>query len=944
MANSSHSYKSTIAQNESAWLMPVTDSHENLAPAAGHFHSRNTLIQPLELQNLKIRGYSQQEIEAAEKTLRQRSTSPTYEAISHFLDSGSCFDKYLLFKQMYEAINQILGVQGKVRAAEILKEAALLLNNNAVKELEQHYASLWPDIERIRTIVNRWPDALTEQAEYIKEYWPKLIVKGNMVFNFDSTSSICSNDCGFNDPSPLGYLAFFRLIKDIWFDAINTNNTCAINRVSHLLISFTQAISDNTIKVEGSSRKEQFDNAIQRELKKGISSIHDIGAFAFLLVTNPTLWRDHKNETFKLMISRAFNSKADKLVPLYSQWQNPDQNNQACKTVETEVIPKIAITLHYFESIYGHLIRWRSKDFCRNRTLSEEIASGKYFDSTTKKLRNPIQVSDWKTLPILPEIQEILSEFYANPSHQKLFLGTEEFKAYQKEQRRLKTRQRFTKAIKLTTRQINKEKADRIKKEFKEQGFAARQDSQGNISYGESYYKQRKRYISYLKEQKLAVEQQIGVPIPFKVTAAQLNQTLDVFDELPTTEQRYWKMSRAYAQSTAIPELLADLTLTQDSGPAEMLAHEHENLKEQQSKFITCCCSECTICEATRYLCECGDGLNQRVAKRENKQRDGILKKNIIKSVKAYYSKNFCTEGTPVPEKDKQTAIPLAQTQNRSKRQHTQLSGYSDNISLSRSAKIPPYEHTLDDGSQCEKKHRPDFVIDGYQHKLITKVLHKKVYAPEKAQRRHQRSAEPAGQQKYNQVLRQLYKHHVDNPLSRISTMKILDWFNKNPEQADAAVNDLQGRPQLVKSLFKPGTLEFATPKTLQAIPCQVIYHDIESFNKHLHALATKKNNNFVPLDNKKVKGLYLHKTFCLACRTNFGQMRELQAHLQETHQAFMDKTFASIRAMGHDSTDEHAPITTLEPIENMEPQALEQIPFHKKPQAFSALFRHERA
>ncbi|WP_257295649.1 hypothetical protein [Endozoicomonas sp. YOMI1] len=945
MANSSQSYISANAPNEGVWLMPVTGSHENPAPATGDFHSHDTLIQPLELQDLKIRGYSQQEIEAAEKTLQQRSITPTYGAISRFLDTGSCPDKYPLFEQLHGAIYQISGVQGKVRLAKALKEYAQSLNDEAVRDLDQHYASLWPDRQKIRTIVDLWPDALTEQAGYIKRYWPELVVKGNMVFNFDSTSKVCSNDYGIirRAPSPLGYLAFFRLIKDIWFDAINTNNKCAMNRVSHLLISFTKAISDNTRKCGGGSRKEQFENVIQRELKKGISSTYDIGAFAFLLVTAPALWRYHKNETFKLMISRAFNSKADKLAPLYSQWQNPARQDQTCKTVEAEVIPEIAITLHYLESIFDYLVNYRTEDYW-SRTLSKEIASGQYFDSATKQLANPIQVSDWKTLPHLPEIKETLSQFYANPNHQKLFLGTEEFKAYQKEQRRLKTRQRFTEAIKITTKQIKKEKADRIKKEFKEQGFAARQDSQGNISYGEAYYKQRKKYISYLKEQKLAVEQQIGVSIPFKVKAAQLNQTLDAFNELPTAEQRYWKMSAAYAKSTAIPELLADLTLTQESEPAELLAHEHENLKEHQSKLITCRCSECTICEATRYLCECRDGLNQRIAKRENKRRDGILKQKIIKSVKAYYAKNFCTKGAPVLEEDNQTAIPLAQTQNPNKRKRTKPFVDRDKSTLSRSAKMPRLEHIHTDGSLCEKKHHSESVINKHQRKFITTVLHKKVYAPEKVQRRHQRSAEPAGQQKYNQVLRQLYKHHADISPSRISTTKILDWFDKNPEQAAAAVNDLQGRPQEIRSLFKPGTLEFATPKTLKAIPCQVIYHDIESFNKHLHALATKKNNNFVPLDNKKVKGLYLHKTFCLACRTNFGQKRELQAHLKETHQATMDKTFASIRAMGHESTDEPAPITMLDsPIDNTEPQAFEQIPFDQQSQACAALFEHER-
>lgn len=943
MANSSQSYINENPQNQSFWLMPVTGSPENPAPVTGTFHSRETLIRPLELQELKIRGFSQQEIEAAEKTLRERNTTPTYNAIFHCLASESYTDPYPLYNQLIEAIGRTSGVQSKIRLAEELKKYSNSLKNQTEKKLDQHYASLWPDRQTIETIVEGWPDSLNKQAEYIKINWPELVVKGDMVFNFSSTSKICSNDYGFTSepPSSLGYLAFFCLIKDIWFNALEKENTCIMNRVSHLLISFTQAISDNTRKCKGGSRKEQYENVIQRELKKGISSTYDIGAFAFLLVTNPPLWHDHKNETLKLLTSRAFNNKEKKLASLYSQWMDPDQQDQACKTVEFEVIPKITFASLYLGSIYDYLMKYKAQSFQSRGTPGKEIANGEYFDSTTKQLANPIQMPDWKTLPPIPEIKETLSQFYANPCHQQLFLGTEEFKAYQQEQRQLKARQRFTDAITMTTRQIKKEKAELIKQQFKEQGFAARKDSLGNISYGKAYYKKRKEYISYLKEQKLAVEQQIGVPIPFKVTAAQLNQVLDAFDELPAAEQRYWKMSPAYAKSTVIPELLADLTLTQDSVPEEMLAHEHENLLEQQSKFITCRCSECTICEATRYLCECRDGLNQRVTKREIKLRDGILKKNIIKSIKTYYSKNYCTEGTRVLEEGKQTALPATQTQNRHKRKHTQLSGYRNKIFPSGSlAKRPRYQHTLDDGNQCKKKHRPDYMIDKHQRELIDRVLDKRLYAPEKVKQRRQHSAEPAGQRKYDKVLRQLYKHHADQPLPRISTIKILDWFDKNPEQAAAAVNDLQDRPQLVKSLFKPGTLEFAIPKTLAAIPCQVIYQDIESFNKHLNALATRKKNNFVPLDNKKVKGLYLHKTFCLACRTNFGQRRELQAHLQATHQATMDKTFASIRAMGHEPTDEPAPINALDsPIENRE-----QIPFHQQPETFSALFKYERA
>ena len=932
-------------QNENTSF--IAGSQENPGVITKTFHSQKTLIKPLELQDLLIRGFSKQDIEEAEKTLQERNITPNYGAVSNFLDSGSQTNASAILNELSSAIGRTLGVQSKAQLVKTISEHALILNKQAARRLDHHYASLWPGKDKIVTMVNLWPDALREQAEYIIRHWPNLEVKGDMQFNFTSTTEVCSNLYGDNS-SPLGYLAFFRLIKDIWFDAIKSNNTCAMNRVSHLLISFTKKISDNRYinKPKMVCRKEQFENVIQRELKKGISSTFDIGAFAFLLVTNPPLWRIHRDETLKLLASRAFNSKAAKLAPLYSQWQNPARQDQTCKTVEAEVIPEVAITLHYLVTIHAYLMRHKSRNSFRT-ALNEAIADGDYFHRTTMQLVCPIEVPDWKTLPPLPEIKVSLSQFYANPSHQKLFLGTEEFKAYQREQRRLKARQRLIDAIKITVEQNYQRKADLIKKQFKEQGFAATRDGLGNIIYGEAYYKERIKYIKHLKEQKQAVEQHIGVPIPFKVTALQLNQILDAFDELPIAEQRYWKMSRAYAESTAIPELLADLTLTQETEPCEMLVDEHEKLKQQQSKFITCRCSECTVCETTRYLCKCQGGLNQRIAKAENKHRDGVLKKRIIKSSLDYFAKNFCTEGTPVLGKDSQLAIPAAQTQdsNKKKRRRKRPELSSGTSDQSFSVKMPRFEHTFADGNQCQKKHLPESLIEKDRREFITAVIGKKVYSLKKMQRRHQRSAEAVGQRQYNNVLRRLYKSHAGSPICRISTVEILDWFNKHPEHAVTAVDYLQGKSQEVMSLFKTGTLEFKAPVTLKAIPCQRIYHNIESFNKHLYALAAGKHNNFVPVDLQKVKGLYLHKTFCLACRTNFGQKRELQAHLKATHQATMEKTLESIR------TNQFEPTGTLplidmpgSPVNDREPQAIELIPFGQQSQMLSALFEHVSA
>ena len=147
-----------------------------------------------------------------------------------------------------------------------------------------------------------------------------------------------------------------------------------------------------------------------------------------------------------------------------------------------------AITLHYLASVYNYIMSHRSKSYWGRKSLGKEIAHGNYFDSITKQLVSPIRAPDWSGTPPLSEVKAVLAEFYANPSHQKLFLGTEEFKAYQKQQKRVKARQRFTSAIKATIKLTRKEKVELIKKQFKAQGFAAIRDNLGNISYGEAYY------------------------------------------------------------------------------------------------------------------------------------------------------------------------------------------------------------------------------------------------------------------------------------------------------------------------------------------------------------------------------------------------------------------------------------------------------------------------
>ena len=928
--------------------MPVTGLAQDTSQVTASFHSRNVTLTPMERQDLKIKGYSAGEIARVTTALQERTIEPTYSAVSFFLDTESPAGESL-FSHISETSRQTLGVQGKIRLAQSLIDYAESLKKDATQKLNQHYHSLWPERKVIVSIVDRWPESLQEQAGYIRNYWPQLSVNGGMRFDFTSTSEVCSNDYG-RELSPLGYLAFFRLVKDIWFYAISTGNTCAMNRVSHLLISFAVKIADNTYEYNGSSRKNRFESVIQHELKRGILSTYDIGAFAFLLVTQPAFWHKHNNDTLKLMTNRAFNGLEEKLAPHYSQWQEQSQQDLVCKTVESEVIPSVAMTMHYLHAIHDYLMKYKAKQNYIVDTESRQISRGDYFDRITHQLSHHIPAPNWTTSHSIAEVKETLHEFYVNPIYQKLFLGTEEFKVYQKEQRRLYIRKQFRGAIKKTISQSRERKANEIKKQFKAQGFTATQDVMGNISYGEEYYEKRKQYITYLRTEKRYIETLINASIPFKATWKQMNAVYDEYKKLPIEEQRYWSMDREYAKSIVIPKLIADLTLieiptTPEKATAEeQLAYEHENLLELQSKFITCRCSECTICEVTRYLCKCPNGLNQRIAKRENTYRDVLLTQKIVKGVKKHFLKNFCTEGTPVQKDKKPAVLNKEQTQNADKRERTKHANkIKHENTLETSERMRCFEHILVDGSQCLKKHRPDYVIEKHQRELTNKVLLEKVFDLKAKQRRHSRPAEAAGQSNYQKILRRLYKNYGGHLSPQITDHKILKWFNINPEKKEAAISALEQFSAEVKLLFKPGTLEFNTPTTFKAIPCQVIYHEIEPLNKHLRALAAGKNNNFVPLEKSNVKGSYLHKTFCLACRTNFGQRRELKAHIEATHQAKMKEAFDRIKAIQHRPTDA-VTLTArhdLSLLEGLELPPVEESSARELPPMVNALYGH---
>jgi len=354
---------------------------QDTSQVAAGFHSRNTTLAPMEQQDLKIRGYSDEEIAHTVRALQEHNVEPTHA------------------------------------------DVRLSLTREATEQPNEHYQSLWPEPRVIAAIVDRWPVQLQEQVNYIKSHWPKLSVCG-MKFTFTSTSEVCSNDYG-RQLSPLGYRGFFRLVKDIWFHAVSTSNTCIINRISHLLISFAKEIANNTYTApgEGRSRRERFKSVIHQELERGISSTYDIGAFAFLLAAWPPLWRKHNSETLRLMANRAFNGQEEKLAPYYSQWQSRSRQDQVSKTVELEIIPSVAMAMHYLYAIHDYLIKHKSK--MRHITSTEywQISDGDYFDKVTHQLAHPIPAPKWRISHPLPVVKKALCEFYANPIYQYQYFG-----------------------------------------------------------------------------------------------------------------------------------------------------------------------------------------------------------------------------------------------------------------------------------------------------------------------------------------------------------------------------------------------------------------------------------------------------------------------------------------------------------------------------------------
>ncbi|WP_257266880.1 hypothetical protein [Endozoicomonas sp. ONNA2] len=180
-----------------------------------------------------------------------------------------------------------------------------------------------------------------------------------------------------------------------------------------MLISFASEISHNLYYLRGRSpthdRLERFEQTVQQMLQDGISSIDDIDAFAFMLVTKPHTWRNHKSNVMQLMVSRAL--QGHDLSPLFARWQgDPDSLEQITKSVEKEIIHDTVTAMHYLDDIHGYLMQYSDKRAgCRE---SNQIMNAEYFDPVTRQLKTPILAHDITTRPTHEETRTALWAYF----------------------------------------------------------------------------------------------------------------------------------------------------------------------------------------------------------------------------------------------------------------------------------------------------------------------------------------------------------------------------------------------------------------------------------------------------------------------------------------------------------------------------------------------------
>ena len=667
----------------------------------------------------------------------------------------------------------------QLRVAHYVAKKAQQDEKRILRELDKHYGAMMPSEKQVEALLKKWPQGLREEAQTIARSYPDFKV-GELMGNLKQNKVF--SQFGGRNLSQIGYLPFFRLLKDMYFKALNEKDSNLKERLANILVLFAQK------NAESETSNELLHKALGKVLKKDKTALSDIGETAFATAVLPYKWKEHKSSLQKEAGRRALNKSdnQEKLNKAYGKWKKAP--TKLVDSVNQELLRPSTASFNFLESIVGYLIRHKSKSSWR-KDDKERISFGDYKDDVTHLLKH----ERVKNKEENPHTASLLEEYYEAPGRQRDLLGTEDYAKYQYKQKlKEKAQIAFQHYV---SEQKAKRKAEQIKckQEFVDKG----------MDYGKAYYQTRKELTNILISLIEQVSKVTGVKIDFKVSPDQLNALLDEFERLPASEQRFWLMNRSYADNVAIPDLVKDLSFSGE-------ALSHADFQEKQSNFVTCRCGTCTICGSSRYDCSCKKGLMHRLTNKDDYFRRLRATKKVVK--------------TMIKNKD------------------------------------------------VEKlKVRLDSIKEG-------RGLTKDNFKP--------RNNKPLGDKQTRKGKRKY------QDLSAVFSEE--SWGCK----ANGCNKQFKSRAARAQHAKVKHVQPSNDSTTFKGLECPKVYHDMDSLQGHLRVLGGSKKSARGELamqsDSKQQK--HLHNLMCLACRTVFGQHRELTKHIQEVHQKKQDEVIERVK------------------------------------------------
>ena len=874
-------------------FMPSMPADSSFEPPGndGTLGSHTVTLSPGDHQYLRVKGFREQDIHLAVDSLRD-SREITLDNVMSELDYDSGQQRNQIKKALKIIRKKNRNVATAAQFSSWLWEVARACKSSSIKELERHYAALWPKPWQIADLVDQWPESYHADASTIKRRWPLLPVNRDIHVDCSANFDVCTNQNAINvDSAQVSYPAFFKLIKDIWYTAIRQNNRGYLNRVAHLLVSFAHVMSREIWVGDKDAREHYHAFAIARQMKGGLEATEDIAALCFWASMHPPSWRKHQKRLYAELFRRALRERVTCLVPYYHQWLAINRTGpvsdatEVAKQIEQVVIPETVMLSHFLEAIASYIRMYQDQDSTRaTMPLSD------FFDSVTGQLDHPVWAPCWESTAPRQAVIENLDNIYHASELQPLFrtptnrhlpnkakkpVVTDEQGAShsrEKKQQAIRTiidraagkaaaqkaiRQQFAHLTLVALEHVYRqedEARNAVKLLFFRTGLEAKIDPDDHtVAYGELHYQLRKEAFRQLQQYKKYVESVLGTTIPIAVSRSQINAIVERFYQLPIEERRYWKMSRSYAESTLLPELVQDLLLGK-------MAQDSKDLQARQKLFITCKCLTCSICNVDTYYCKCRANVGYSLTRKFGRYAETGLLTRIKKDVRRYLEPRCCQ----APFNIRLAIVDEPAEADR-----------RDQASLLRPLKKKGCNaHRTSDGQLCRKRH--SLKPESLGRSIAREVWFRRTREPEYLDR-VRLGVEPAGARAARHFYRAvgLPKYAIDQPDGARK------WFVQHPERKEEALQRLENYPGL-KPLINRETLAFQ-PKSFHKIKCHVVYHDLDDFQQHLARLRPATRYPKLPL-TRDARGLYLHKTFCLCCRINFGHHKELKQHLQTHH------------------------------------------------------------